>query len=76
MLAKAMIAVIRLYQACVSPIAPPACRYVPSCSEYARRAVEVHGAAAGAWLGLRRLARCHPWGGCGPDPVPERSRKA
>ncbi len=47
------------------------CRYTPSCSAYALEAVQVHGAARGAWLALKRLARCHPWGGCGHDPVPE-----
>lgn len=46
------------------------CRYVPSCSTYAREAVEAHGAVRGGWYALRRLARCHPWGGHGHDPVP------
>lgn len=74
MLAKILIAVVRAYQACVSPFTAASCRYVPTCSEYARQALEVHGAAKGTWLGLRRLARCHPWGGCGPDPVPRPRR--
>jgi putative membrane protein insertion efficiency factor len=51
---------------------PPVCRYTPSCSAYAAEAVELHGAARGSWLAVRRLARCHPWGGFGPDPVPDR----
>jgi uncharacterized protein len=46
------------------------CRYVPSCSTYAREAVAAHGAARGSWLAARRLGRCHPWGGHGYDPVP------
>lgn len=50
------------------------CRYVPSCSTFALESIEVHGAVRGAWLGTRRLCRCHPWGGHGYDPVP--SRKA
>ncbi|MDF1586728.1 membrane protein insertion efficiency factor YidD [Rhodospirillales bacterium YIM 152171] len=50
----------------------PACRYVPSCSEYALEALAEHGALRGSWLALRRLARCHPWGGSGLDPVPPR----
>ncbi|MFM7224642.1 MAG: membrane protein insertion efficiency factor YidD [Actinomycetota bacterium] len=49
---------------------PSPCRYVPSCSSYASEAVEVHGSARGAWLTVRRLARCHPFGGHGFDPVP------
>ena len=51
---------------------PSPCRYVPTCSQYAREAVEAHGAARGSWLATRRLCRCHPWGGQGYDPVPVR----
>jgi len=61
---------IRAYQFLVSPVLPPACRYLPTCSEYAADALLAHGAARGSWLALRRLARCHPWGGSGYDPVP------
>jgi len=50
---------------------PSPCRFVPSCSSYAREAIEVHGSARGSWLTVRRLARCHPLGGHGFDPVPE-----
>ncbi|HTK17150.1 MAG TPA: membrane protein insertion efficiency factor YidD [Acidimicrobiia bacterium] len=60
---------INLYQRLSSHRASP-CRYEPSCSEYAREAVELHGAGRGAWLSARRLARCHPFGGFGFDPVP------
>ncbi|MFZ4540275.1 MAG: membrane protein insertion efficiency factor YidD [Rickettsiales bacterium] len=49
---------------------PPACRFNPTCSHYAAEAITRHGACVGAWLTLKRLARCHPWGGAGDDPVP------
>jgi uncharacterized protein len=61
---------LRAYKLIVSPLLPPACRYHPSCSEYAAEAVELHGALRGTWLGLKRLARCHPWHAGGFDPVP------
>jgi uncharacterized protein len=62
---------IRGYQLFLSPVLPPACRYLPTCSDYAAEAIGKHGAGAGTWLALRRLTRCHPWGGSGYDPVPE-----
>jgi len=62
---------VRLYQALISPLMGPRCRYLPTCSDYALEALAHHGAVRGAWLALRRLARCHPWGGHGFDPVPE-----
>jgi hypothetical protein len=46
------------------------CRFTPSCSEYALAALRRHGALAGSWLAIKRIGRCHPWGGCGHDPVP------
>jgi putative membrane protein insertion efficiency factor len=63
---------IRAYQLVVSPLLLPSCRYLPSCSEYAAEAIATHGAPYGAWLALKRLLRCHPWGGSGYDPVPGR----
>lgn len=65
-----MIGAIRVYQWTLSPLIGPACRYMPSCSEYAAEAIRTHGALRGGWLGARRLCRCHPWGGHGYDPVP------
>ncbi|MBQ7608289.1 MAG: membrane protein insertion efficiency factor YidD [Desulfovibrionaceae bacterium] len=61
---------IRLYKICISPFLPPACRCYPTCSAYAREALLRHGLFRGGWLALRRLLRCHPWGGSGYDPVP------
>jgi hypothetical protein len=65
-----LIVPIKLYQWLISPLLPPACRYWPSCSQYMLEAVRRHGALRGFWLGLKRLFRCAPWGGCGYDPVP------
>ena len=63
---------IRCYQLLVSPILPAhSCRFLPSCSAYGMEALERHGALIGIWLTVKRLARCHPWGGSGYDPVPE-----
>ncbi len=61
---------VRLYQLVLSPVLPPSCRYVPSCSHYAIEALASHGTLRGLALALRRVARCHPWGGSGYDPVP------
>jgi len=60
---------LRLYQLAVSPLLPPACRYHPTCSQYTREAVARYGAAQGIWMGLKRLARCHPFHAGGFDPV-------
>ena len=61
---------IATYQALISPLLGPRCRYHPTCSDYMNQAVEQHGALRGAWLGLRRLMRCHPWAEGGHDPIP------
>ena len=61
---------IRLYQRAISPLLPPACRFVPTCSVYAFEAIERHGVRLGIWLAVRRLARCHPFCAGGYDPVP------
>lgn len=70
MLARALLLMIRGYQRGISPFLPPACRYTPTCSEYAAEAIRRHGSARGSLLAARRLLRCHPWGGSGYDPVP------
>lgn len=72
--ARGLIRLIRLYQLARRG-RPSPCRYVPSCSQYAALAIERHGAGRGTWLAVRRLARCHPFGGFGADPVPDRPRK-
>lgn len=70
-LRRFVLTAIRFYQAAISPLRPSACRYVPTCSEYARQAVERHGPWRGGWLAVRRVLRCHPLGGRGYDPVPD-----
>lgn len=67
---------VRFYQRFISPMLPPSCRYLPSCSQYMDEAIRIHGPVKGVWLGTRRLCRCHPWGGHGYDPVPPRDGSA
>ena len=64
------IGLIRFYQKCISPLTPPSCRYTPTCSQYAIEAIRKYGVIKGTWLAVKRIARCHPWGGSGYDPVP------
>jgi putative membrane protein insertion efficiency factor len=70
-----LIALIRIYQLCISPLLGNHCRFYPSCSQYAREAIEQYGVLRGGWLAIRRLLRCHPWHPGGVDPVPEPSPK-
>ncbi len=70
MLKKIAIAFVKFYQYSIRPLLPNACRYTPSCSEYSIEAINKYGALKGSWLGLKRILRCHPWGGHGYDPVP------
>ena len=63
---------IRFYQTCISPLKQPCCRFTPTCSQYALEAFRKHGPFKGLYLTVRRILRCHPWGGHGYDPVPYR----
>jgi uncharacterized protein len=67
-----LVACVRAYQLTIAPWLPPSCRYVPSCSAYMIEALRLHGPWRGTMLGLRRIGRCHPWGGKGFDPPPPR----
>lgn len=68
---RILIGLIQGYRRFISPLLPPACRFYPSCSRYAIEAIERFGVVRGSWLGLGRILRCNPFGGCGCDPVPE-----
>jgi len=67
---RLLVGFVRFYQAGISPFLPGACRYKPTCSNYALGAIERFGPWKGSWLALRRISRCHPFGGHGYDPVP------
>ncbi|MEO5646817.1 MAG: membrane protein insertion efficiency factor YidD [Chitinophagaceae bacterium] len=70
MLSLPFILLIKLYQLVISPWLGPSCRYNPTCSHYGIQALEKYGLFKGIWLTVKRIARCHPWGGSGEDPVP------
>ena len=70
LLTRLLTALIRFYQTAILPMFPPACRYTPTCSQYAIEAIRKHGPLKGTWLAVKRICRCHPWGGSGYDPVP------
>lgn len=70
MIRRCALGLIRGYQRYLSPLKPPTCRFIPTCSSYAKEAIETHGVVRGTWLATRRICRCHPWGGHGYDPVP------
>jgi len=65
-----VLGVIKLYQRFLSPLLPPSCRFVPSCSRYTYEAIEKYGLLKGGWLGIKRISRCHPFNVGGHDPVP------
>jgi putative membrane protein insertion efficiency factor len=68
---RLMLGLIRVYQLTLSPWLGRDCRYMPTCSAYAAEAIRRFGPRRGAWLALKRVGRCHPWGGAGYDPVPD-----
>ncbi|NQX91750.1 MAG: membrane protein insertion efficiency factor YidD [Flavobacteriales bacterium] len=71
---KVLIFPIRLYQWFISPFLGANCRHHPTCSNYAIQAIEEWGPIKGFWLGLKRIAKCHPWGTSGHDPVPKKRK--
>ncbi len=74
-MAAPLIALIRFYQVAISPFTPSTCRFHPTCSSYFIEAVKIHGIGKGTFLGIKRIASCHPWGKSGYDPVPPKSKK-
>jgi hypothetical protein len=70
LLAVPFILLIKIYQLLISPLFPSSCRYSPTCSYYTLDALKKYGILKGSWLGIKRISRCHPWGGSGYDPVP------
>lgn len=71
-----VILVVKIYQLFISPLFPPTCRYTPTCSTYMIEALKIWGPIKGTWLGVKRIASCHPKGGHGYDPVPKREGKS
>ncbi|WP_084163898.1 membrane protein insertion efficiency factor YidD [Olivibacter sitiensis] len=65
-----LVVLIKLYKLLISPLFPGSCRYTPTCSQYALEAISKYGPFKGGWLTLKRIGRCHPWGGHGHDPLP------
>ncbi|MCR5066075.1 MAG: membrane protein insertion efficiency factor YidD [Bacteroidales bacterium] len=70
LLSKLLLLLIKFYQHCISPFTPAACRYTPTCSQYAKEAIIKYGPFKGTWLAIKRILRCNPFGGHGYDPVP------
>ncbi len=70
-----VLGLIRFYQRTLSKLFPSSCRYDPTCSHYTYEAIQIHGVVKGSWLGLKRIARCHPLGPSGYDPVPPKERR-
>ena len=69
------VVLVRFYQVAISPYTPASCRYDPTCSHYTVEALQKHGLFQGGWLAIKRISSCHPWGGQGYDPVPEKKKK-
>ena len=74
LLALCLLGLVKFYQLFISPLIGPRCRYQPTCSAYAAEALRLHGGLKGGMLAIRRILRCHPWGGFGYDPVPQSER--
>ena len=74
-LSKAALFLVRVYQVCLSPFKVPCCRFEPTCSQYAKQALQNHSFLKAILLISKRLLKCHPWGGCGYDPVPPAKEK-
>lgn len=72
LISKLFLFLITFYQKAISPYKPPSCRYTPTCSAYSKTAIERFGPFKGGWLAIKRISSCHPWGGHGYDPVPEK----
>ena len=70
-----LILLVRFYQVAISPYMPSSCRYSPTCSHYTIEALNKHGLLKGSWFAIKRISSCHPWGGSGYDPVPEKKMK-
>ena len=70
-----IIIVVKIYQYLISPISPASCRFNPTCSNYMLDSVKTWGPVKGTFLGVKRISRCHPWGGFGDDPVPQKKKK-
>ncbi len=68
-----LIVLVRIYQWIISPLLPPVCRFQPTCSHYMIESLKIWGPIKGIYLGIRRIMRCHPWGGHGHDPVPPKT---
>ncbi len=75
LLIKIAILPVKFYQYTISPLTGPTCRYTPTCSQYTIEAIREWGIFRGWWMGMRRIASCHPWGKHGHDPVPKRTEK-
>ena len=71
-ISQMLILLVKFYQKFISPICPGVCRYRPTCSQYMIEAINIHGPIKGVFLGVKRILRCHPWGGSGYDPVPQK----
>lgn len=74
-IAYPFILLVRFYQSAISPFTPSSCRYSPTCSSYTIEALKKHGLFYGGWLAIKRIGSCHPWGGSGYDPVPDKKNK-